>query len=102
MSSEETIFSEALDKASASERDAYVEDACAGNAALRVAVESLLKAHERAKGILEAPPVGFDAPRATVLMSEAIGSVVGRYKLLEQIGGGGMGIVYMAEQVHPV
>src|SRR6185436_303309 len=46
--------------------------------------------------------VGLDAARPTYAPSESTGAVVGRYKLLEQIGGGGMGIVYMAEQTHPV
>src|SRR5207248_5481518 len=74
----------------------------AGNAELRREVEALLLAHRRAGGILEAPPPGLDVTRELRPSSEGVGSTVGPYKLLEQIGGGGMGVVYMAEQHHPV
>src|SRR5207248_5780586 len=58
--------------------------------------------HGRAGGILEAPAVGLEVTSEVQISSEGVGSSVGPYKLLEQIGGGGMGVVYMAEQVHPV
>src|SRR5437016_2464040 len=60
MTDEETIFAEALGKGSAMERGAYLDEACAGNAELRREVEALLLAHQRAGGILEAPPPGLD------------------------------------------
>ena len=101
MTNEETIFAESLGKTSAAERDAYLDHACAGNAELRREVEALLLAH-KAGGILEAPAVDMGVTREVGPSCEGVGSTVGPYKLLEQIGGGGMGVVYMAEQTRPV
>jgi serine/threonine protein kinase/tetratricopeptide (TPR) repeat protein len=90
---------------SASERAAYLATACAGDAALRQRVEELLRAHEQAEGFLEAPPAGLDFKRTVRLavpLTEKPGDRIGRYKLLQQIGEGGCGVVYMAEQDEPV
>src|SRR5688572_10857807 len=65
-------------------------------------MEALLSAHEQAVGILDVDPAGLDMTGQISTSPEAVGSTVGPYKLLEQIGGGGMGVVYMAEQHHPV
>jgi serine/threonine protein kinase/Flp pilus assembly protein TadD len=102
VNTEETIFAEALSKGAAPQRSAYLDQACAGNAELRRGVEELLLAHDRARGILETSPVGLDVMLETHAASPGVGATVGPYKLLEQIGGGGMGIVYMAEQLRPV
>jgi WD40 repeat protein/serine/threonine protein kinase len=102
MSSEETIFGEALGKASAAERDAYLKHACAGNDKLRQDVEALLSAHQKGGGILEARAVDIAIGAPAISSSDLTGSTIGPYKLLEQIGGGGMGVVYMAEQFRPV
>jgi len=83
------------------ERAAYLDEACAGDAALRQRVEELLQAGDEAGEFLEspaaAPPSG--TPR---LPSNRPGDRIGRYKLLQQIGEGGCGVVYMAEQEEPV
>ena len=87
------------------ERAAYLDEACAGDAALRQQVEDLLRAHAAAAGFLEAPPAGLGAPRTarvTVPLTERPGDKIGHYKLLQQIGEGGCGVVYMAEQEEPV
>src|SRR5664280_2866359 len=87
------------------ERAAYLDKACAGDAVLRQRVEALLRAHEQAENFLDAPPAGLDFKRtAPVNMprTEKPGDKIGRYKLLQQIGEGGCGVVYMAEQEEPV
>src|SRR5260221_7050948 len=87
------------------QRDAYLDQACAGDAALRRQIETLLQSHEQAKGFLEAPPTGMDFKRTALVnipLTEKPGDRIGRYKLLQQIGEGGCGVVYMAEQEEPV
>ena len=102
MTSEEAIFAEALRRGSTAEESDYLDQACAGDPRLRRDVQKLLDAHRRVGGILELEPVqaaggGDESPAA-----EAVGAMLGPYKLLERIGGGGMGVVYMAEQFRPV
>ena len=86
------------------ERAAYLDKACAGDAALRQRVESLLQAHDQAGGFLETGPAGLGFKRTEVNppLTEKPGDRIGRYKLLQQIGEGGCGVVYMAEQEEPV
>ena len=106
---ESQIFSDALKLASASERAAYLDAVCAGNPQLRAAVEALLQTHASDPGFLERPIGSFeetlDSPATPSAPSppEAAGLLIaGKYKLLEQIGEGGMGTVWMAQQTEPV
>ncbi len=88
----------------AGERAAYLDEACAGDAALRQRVEELLQASEEAGDFLESPaavPPG-ETVRSAAMPAEKPGDRIGRYKLLQQIGEGGCGVVYMAEQEEPV
>jgi serine/threonine protein kinase/WD40 repeat protein len=97
----DSIFCSAIDIESSDERRALVEQACGEDVDLRHQVERLLHAHFHGRSILDAPV----QPLATVdasSASEAPGSVLGPYKLLEQIGEGGFGVVFMAEQTRPV
>jgi eukaryotic-like serine/threonine-protein kinase len=113
VNSVESIFLAALEKGSAEERAAYLSKACAGDEELRRRVERLLDAHPRVGSFLEKPAVaaGPSQPPAEEVealtlppspVTEGPGSRIGPYKLLQQIGEGGMGIVYMAEQETPV
>src|SRR6516165_2782836 len=99
---EHELFAAALEIDGPAERSAYLDRACGSDDALRARVEALLRAHEQAGSFLAARPVAgsatLDAPRAL----EGPGTVIGPYKLLQTIGEGGMGVVYMAEQTAPV
>jgi serine/threonine protein kinase len=79
----------------------YLDEACAGDPALRHRVEVLLHAHQQASSQFDVP-AGDSDPTVDQPFSERPGTVIGPYKLLQQIGEGGMGTVYMAEQTHPV
>ena len=101
-----TIFNDALEKSDLAARAVYLNEACRTDAALRERVEKLLQAHDEAGGFFSQPlnptaPVQSTAATGSLTM-EKVGDVVGRYKLLEQIGEGGCGLVYMAEQQEPV
>ncbi len=101
-----TIFSEAR-RLPPEQRAAYLDQACAGDAALRQRVEELLQAGEKAGAFLEnpaaaAPPGPGGTIRVTAFPAEKLGDRIGRYKILQQIGEGGCGVVYMAEQEEPV
>ncbi|MBE0545611.1 MAG: serine/threonine protein kinase [Verrucomicrobia bacterium] len=99
---EKEIFEAAMDIASPEERSAYVEQACAGDEVLARRVHALLKASESASQFLPGTPDQTALISPGVPLAEGPGTVIGRYKLLEQIGEGGFGIVYMAEQLEPV
>ena len=77
MSDEETIFAKALSKGSASERDAYLDQACAENAALRQNVDALLLAHHKGGGILESPPAALEPITQTPALTYSIGTMIG-------------------------
>jgi WD40 repeat protein/serine/threonine protein kinase len=120
---EREIFSAAVQQQDLAERAAYLEQACAGDGPLRQRVEVLLHAHEMAGSFLEKPVLAqgdtadeqpgssvkgdsaVESPSQAVALqriTEGPGTLIGPYKLLQQIGEGGMGVVYMAEQEQPV
>ena len=114
---EATIFADALGKGNPAERAAYLDGACGGDVELRRRVEVLLLAHAKSGDLLD--PSARDAAATTPPTDdpatgpinhqpgsrpfpEGPGTRIGPYKLLQQIGEGGMGLVYMAEQEKPV
>ena len=97
----ETVFAAAGQLETAAARAEYLDEACGSDGALRVEVEELLKAHDEAGVFLQPPPREMDG-RSDVPLSEQPGTVIDRYKLLQQIGEGGFGVVYLAEQQEPI
>ena len=111
---EVAIFAAALELP-ADQRGAYLDQACAGDAALRGRVEALLRVHDEAGHFFDklasvaqptsaegATPGSSGIMRLPGIATEKAGDRIGRYKLLQQIGEGGCGVVYMAEQEEPV
>jgi len=96
---EREVFLAALEKPPGAERTSFLDGACLGDAQLRAAVEELLA--NANDSLLD--QVAEDArPSLVVQLSEGPGTAIGRYKLLQKIGEGGMGVIYMAEQTEPV
>jgi serine/threonine protein kinase/tetratricopeptide (TPR) repeat protein len=95
-----SIFMQALEREPGQWAE-FLEAACASDAELRARVDQLLQAHDQMGGIDARRARGPAAPVGTPFL-EGPGTVVGPYRLLEQIGEGGFGIVYMAEQTQPV
>src|SRR4030095_9829233 len=104
---EEALF-QAVAQLSGAERAAFLNGACHGDPALRQRIEALLAAHDTEDSLLAEPPTakGRAATIKLDLADEpadaAVGVMIGRYKLLEKLGEGGCGVVYVAEQTEPV
>jgi serine/threonine protein kinase len=98
---EDSIFNIARMIASSEARRVYLDQACGAHEDLRARVELLLQTYDEEPNFLEVPATDIRAIRDSSV-SEGPGAQVGPYKLLEQIGEGGFGVVFMAEQVQPI
>lgn len=116
-SDEQEIFLNAIEESNLEKRAAYLSDACGADARLRANVDLLLQAHDQPKNVLdEVPDKGF-GDRTFATFSETIDrtdsgdtgnstdqecTVIDNYRLMEQIGEGGFGLVFVAQQERPV
>src|SRR5215468_10037980 len=98
----ESIYFAALAKESPQERAAYLDEACGADGDLRRRVERLLQAQPKVGSFLQGVAGPPEATVTQAEVQETAGAVIGPYKLIEQIGEGGMGAVWMAQQTEPI
>jgi serine/threonine protein kinase/tetratricopeptide (TPR) repeat protein len=96
------LFLKALELDSPALRQEYLDGACAGDAPLRAEVQALLAAHARAGDFLESPGPALNETVEMPSAAELAGTAIGPYKLIKQIGEGGFGMVFLAEQQEPI
>jgi serine/threonine protein kinase len=110
---EQELFAAALEIADPAERERFLDQACAGDSSLRRELAGLLSGHDRSERLFSAGVSRFvtesvDGLRKTALSggedveTEEIGAYIGRYRVLQLLGEGGCGLVYLAEQQQPV
>src|SRR3972149_3584994 len=99
---EKAIFNVARQITSSTARAEYLQQVTGNNAQLRDRVAAMLDGYEKRQSLLESPASGIAATIDFPSISERPGSQIGPYKLIEEIGEGGMGVVFMALQKEPV
>ena len=98
---EEKIFYQVLE-VSPSQREACLKEACGDDQKLFKRVEALLQANDLQDAFLQNPILDPQLTLDSPPNIESVGTTIGRYKLLEKIGEGGMAVVYMADQYEPI
>jgi eukaryotic-like serine/threonine-protein kinase len=107
---EQAIFDVARKIGSRESREAYLQQLCGADSAVKQRVSALLDAYDENESFLESAPPGLDIDSSRLggartidrPIMEGPGALIGPYKLLQQIGEGGMGVVFMAEQTEPI
>ena len=102
---ESTIFHEALELPAGPLRERFLTEACGEEGAVRERIDALLLAHENPDSFLDNPAervIGHELGETILVEVECEGKQIGPYKLLQQIGEGGMGVVFLAEQTAPI
>jgi serine/threonine protein kinase len=99
---EAELFAIASEMESSSAREAYLNEACGSDLKLKERLLRLLSYSSTVDSFLETPPLLSDLPEGLSMSFESVGDVIGPYKLLQKIGEGGMGTVFMADQKEPV
>jgi eukaryotic-like serine/threonine-protein kinase len=98
---EAAIFDIARQIAAAEARNRFIQASCGEDRGLQARVEALLRVNDEQGSFLESPVASLQAA-INATFSEGVGTQIGPYKLIEQIGEGGFGVVFMAEQQHPI
>ena len=99
---EEAIFAAARRIADPAARSEYLQEVCGDDSVLRNRVSLLLRVLTEDRDFLESPLATSEETTALMSQMEGVGTLLGPYRLLEQIGAGGMGLVFLAEQQQPV
>jgi serine/threonine protein kinase len=99
---EKAIFNVARRIESPEARADYLQQVCGTDGSLIARVETLLRAYDEQASFLESPPANCNSATVDSAVTEKAGDSIGPYKLLQQIGEGGMGVVFMAEQTEPL